>query len=94
MTAIILYLSHVVLFFYLGRKYAKQLIEGLKGDNNKWDAPEIITGLWIVLFPSMVLANLFLDYEISNGILASMDLILAFSLGGRAYLETIKSKKS
>ena len=93
MTAIILYIAHIALFFFLGKKYGNELIEGLKGENNKWDAPEIIIALWIVLFPAMLLSNLFLDYEISTPILASMDLILVFALGGRAYLEKLKKDK-
>ena len=50
MTDIALYIAHVVLFFFLGRKYGADIIEGLQGDNNKFDAPEVITGLWIVAF--------------------------------------------
>lgn len=92
MTAIVLYISHIVFFFFLGKKYGADLIEGLKGSNNKWDAPEIITGLWIIVFIMAFLANLFLDYEISSHQWYSMDLILITALGGRAGLEYLKKR--
>lgn len=92
MTPIVLYLSHIVLFFFLARKYGKEIIEGLKGDNGKWDAPEIITGLWIVLFPAILLANLFLDFDVSNNLWISMDVILLVSLGIREVKEFNRKK--
>jgi hypothetical protein len=39
MIAIIIYIAHVVLFFFLGRLYGKDIIKGLKGENNEISIP-------------------------------------------------------
>ena len=93
MIAIIIYIAHVVLFFYLGSLYGKDIIKGLKGENNEWDAPELIVALWVLFFIIVLLANLFLDFEVSSNLWYSMDLILISALGGRGLLEYINKKK-
>jgi len=93
MIAIIIYIAHVVLFFFLGRLYGKDIIKGLKGENNEWDAPELIVALWVLVFIIVMLANLFLDFEVSSHLWYSMDLILISALGGRGLLEYINKKK-
>lgn len=93
MIAIIIYIAHVVLFFFLGSLYGKDIIKGLKGKNNEWDAPEVIVALWVLVFIIVMLANLFLDFEVSSHLWYSMDLILISALGGRGLLEYINKKK-
>lgn len=43
--------------------YAKEFQTGLKGENNRWEAPEIAFYLWLRLFPHVVMAVLFLEYN-------------------------------
>ena len=93
MTAIILYISHVAFLCWIANKYGRDLIDGLKGENNKWDVPEIIIGLWLILFIMILLANLFLDFEVSNSIWVSMESTLLFALSGKIGLAHQKKNK-
>jgi hypothetical protein len=92
MTGIILYIAHAVLFFFLGRKYGKELIDGLKGDNGKWEAPEVIIAVCILLLIIVALANLFLNFDVTAQLWGSIDFILLVSLGVHGAIKHKKTK--
>lgn len=81
------------MFYFIVREKGKDIWEGIVGENKKLDIPELIAFCAIILFIIGFLANLFLDYEVMLHIWASVDFIIASSIGGRMYLEKIKSSR-
>lgn len=72
---------------------AKSWIKGLKGDNGRWEPPEIVVSLWIMLFPRMILASGFLKMTFPTEAWYFMAAVLLFVLLGRERLEKIISSK-
>jgi hypothetical protein len=76
------------MFAYLGfeaHKRKTDLWDAIKGPDKKLQLAEVVMALWIVLFPIMVLSNLFLGLEPSPQIVFSMDIILAVILGVKKF---------
>jgi hypothetical protein len=57
---IILYCCGTFTMEFVQIYYAKEFQAGLKGENMRWEAPEIAFYLWLRLFPHVVMAVLFL----------------------------------
>lgn len=56
---------------------------GLHGTNGLFEAPEIVTYIWVWLFPQVILAVLFLKYEPQEWFWLFMGICLLFALAGR-----------
>lgn len=91
---LILFALSLLYLIWFSIKHGKGVLEGLKGRNGKWDPPEVVVLLWVILFPIMVLADVFLHYEASDNVWYSMDLILLFALSGRVALDWIGIKEN
>lgn len=74
-------------------KQGKGIVEGLKGDNGKWDPPEVVIAVWLFLFPTTVLADVFLQFVASDKVWYGLDLILFFALAGRIGLDYVHKNK-
>lgn len=78
---------------YLHLKHGKGFLEGFKGENKKWDTPEVIVFIWLELWVAAVLADIFLGLVASDKVWYGFDLILLFVLGFKAYITKHASKK-
>jgi hypothetical protein len=81
-----------LLAFILFYKKHPESFHDLKGEDDKWQAPELVIASWLLLFPSASLADIFMGLHASVHFWYSMDLILLFALGGRAALNLTKNK--
>lgn len=81
-------LMMVVMLTYLAiqaHQHKTDLWSAIEGEDGKLQLPEVVMALWVVLFPVIVLANLFLDRHPDPAIMISMDVILAIILGVKQY---------
>lgn len=69
--------------FFLSRKYKKEIWDGIKGNNGKLEAPEMIILISMLLYPVIILADVFLGLHASDGVFWSIDSIILFALTGR-----------
>jgi hypothetical protein len=90
----ILMIGTIMVLSVFSNKHGKTIIQELKGDNNKWDAPELAIVIWLILFPVMIIADVFIQYHASQSAWYSMDLILLFILAGKVGLEHVRKPKS
>lgn len=72
----------------------KQFIEGLKGKNKQFEAPEIILYIFCWLFPHMIMADQFLQFHLSIEGWYFMGILLLFGLTGRWGLEWLNSMRT
>jgi drug/metabolite transporter (DMT)-like permease len=89
------YLTQIIayfLFFVLILTYAlftywnkKAFAKGIKGENKKYDTPEIVVIYWLIGFPFLLAGDFFLNFEGSSYLWGSMDIILLSALGVSAY---------
>jgi|SRR5690606_9160914 len=85
----------IVLFFiYLVKINGKDFYEAIKGTDGKLQIPEIVTIVWLILFITIVLSEVFLEKTIQDNIWYSMDVIMLFILGGKATLQYVDKNKS
>ena len=80
-------------YTWIAIKNGKGIVKGLKGENHKWDIPEIVVFFWIPLFIGVVLVDVFFDKHASSQVWGVIDSILLFALTGRVFLENQKRKK-
>ena len=79
--AYLLFALIVASFVFLTIKKGNDIWEGIKGENGKLDANELIVVVWCILFIGVVLGDLFFNLVVSGGVWASFDLILIATLG-------------
>lgn len=75
--------SIVGYMFYLSRRHRWEIWEGIKGSDGKLEAPEMIILISMILYPIVVLADVFLGLHASDGVFWSLDSIILFALTGR-----------
>jgi hypothetical protein len=63
--------------------------KGLEGANGLWEAPEIVTYLWLWMFPQSILAVLFLELTPPDMFWYFMLGCLLFALAGRTGIEML-----
>ena len=80
---VLFYLISSIVMMILMVRNNKEFMRGLKGNNNLFEAPEIVTYIWVWLFPQIILAVLFLRYEPQDWFWLFMGVCLLFSLAGR-----------
>ncbi len=69
--------------------HRKSFRRGLEGHNGMWEAPEIVTYLWIWMFPQSILAVLFLELSPPDMFWYFMLFCLLFALAGRSGIEML-----
>jgi Na+/melibiose symporter-like transporter len=77
-----------IMLLYLGYEaHVKKvdLWDAIKGPDGKLQLPEVVMALWVVLFPVIVLSNLFLGTHPDPAVMFSMDIILAIILGVKKF---------
>ena len=84
----VLMLAILILFFGIGRKHGKDIVQDYKGSNKIWEAIETLILVHLILFPIMILSDVFLQLHASSYAWASMDFILFSILGFKTYTET------
>lgn len=85
--------SALVWLYILLRKEGHKVLEHLKGDDGKWQIIELSGMMWLIIMPCMVVADL-LGAHLSIVVWGAMDTVYLINIGGKAYLENIKSRKS
>lgn len=86
--AIISILFYIIVSFRSG----KSITDGLKGDNGKWDPPEVIIFFTITLFVVAVMADIFVNLHASPLVWGSIDFIIVGTLGYKAH-KNVQDKK-
>lgn len=71
---------------YISKKYKKDLWDAVKGDNGRLEIPEMIIAISMILYPVIVLSDVFLGLHASEGVFWSLDAIILFGLTGRVAL--------
>lgn len=61
----------------------KEIWEGIKGEDGVLQIPEYIIRIWIKLYPPVILADLFLDFDLSANGWWSMNIIMLLALVGK-----------
>lgn len=91
---IVLFFLLAVIYAYIAWKNRKGFISGLKGENGKWEIPEIVVLVWLPTFFGIVICDaLFgLSPSKSDWVYKSLDMVLLFALSGRVWVETVKNK--
>lgn len=72
--------------FYLSRRHKTDIWDGIKGENGKLEPPEMIILISLILYPVIVLSDLFLGLHASEGVFWSLDGIILFALTGRVVM--------
>lgn len=85
----ILYIIGSISVLYLEVKYRKEWAIGLKGENGRWEAPEIVIRFWLLLFPHFIMSSGFLQIKWPTEAWYFMAAVLLFVLLGRERLEKI-----
>ncbi len=71
----------------------RSIMHAIKGSDGKLDLVDLVTAIWLVLFPTIVLTNIFLDLHVEREVWISMDAIMFFLLGKKGYVEGKKLMK-
>lgn len=71
----------------------KEFIRGLKGDNGRFDSPEIVIYLFIWIFPHFLMADAWLSLKLSTEGYLFLTAMLLFTLTGRWGLEWLLKLK-
>jgi hypothetical protein len=73
----------LIYMLYISRRHRKEIWEGIKGKDHVLEAPEIIILIVMLLYPIVVLADVFLGLHASEGVFWSIDAIIFFALTGK-----------
>jgi hypothetical protein len=92
--ALVLYFFGITYYIYLHFKHDKEIVRGLKGDNQSWEAPEVVIYFWIQSFPFILFGDAFLGLHLSDGMMVVFTLILLFAIMGRAGVELVLAWKA
>jgi hypothetical protein len=78
--------------FIFWQDQKKDLIEGFKGDNGKWEAEEVVPLCWFLLTPVIMFCVLVLGLKMSSYAWAAYDTIGVIAFGAKVYLNTHQKK--
>lgn len=87
----ILYIIGSISVLYLEFRHRQDWAIGLKGDNGKWEAPEIVIRIWILIFPHFIMSSGFLQIKWPTEAWYFMIAVLGFVLLGRERLNQLIS---
>ena len=73
--------------FYLSVRHGRDIMKGLKGANNRWDAPEIIILIFLPLSVSAVLSDIYLGFHPAPATWLFISSGLGIGSGARAWAE-------
>lgn len=84
-----------VLFYllYISVRKKKDIWEGIKGKDGVLELPEIIITICMILYPVIVLADVFLDLHATEAVFWSLDAIILFALTGRVAMDKFRQEK-
>jgi hypothetical protein len=71
---------------YLSFKHKSEFWEAIRGSDGKLEVPELIIAICMIIYPNVILADIFLGLHASDGIFWSLDGIIFFALTGRVFL--------
>lgn len=74
--------------------FKEQVVDGLKGENKKWEAPEWIVYLASWIFPHMLMSSGFLEMKFPIEAWLFMGALVLFGLTGRWGLEWLLAVKN
>ena len=80
-------ISYLILFSVIEGKEIKQ---GFKGKDGLWQFIEVAAYIWIIIFSTASLADIFLGFHSSTNFWASMDAIFLTITGGKVGLEYLR----
>jgi hypothetical protein len=78
---------------YISRRYRKEIWEGIKGTDQKLEISEIVILIVMLLYPIVVLADVFLGLHASEGVFWSIDAIIFFALTGKVAMNKFGNKE-
>lgn len=90
----VVYSAGAITFTWLQIYFRAEVIRGLKGPNKEWESPEWIVYLFSWLFPHVIMADQFLDMELSTEGWFFMMALLLFGIAGRFGLEWLLAMKT
>jgi len=85
--------SVLLYLLYISIKKKKDLWEGIKGKDGVLELPEIIITICMILYPVIVLADVFLDLHATEAVFWSLDAIILFALTGRVAMDKFRQEK-
>jgi hypothetical protein len=91
---VVLFLLSTVIMLALQLYHLRQWTHGLKGDNDRWEGPEILLYILIWMFPPMIFAEIFLQMKLSETVWWIYLGLTAFCLVGRWGLEWLLAFKT
>lgn len=80
---VLFYIINTAMMILVIARNKESFKKGLEGDNGLWEAPEIVTYIWLWMFPQSINAVLFLDLHPPDMFWYFMLLCLFFALAGR-----------
>jgi hypothetical protein len=91
---LLLYICGAITITWVQLHFKNQVVEGLKGENGKWEAPEWLVYISAWIFPHMIMANGFLGMSFSLEAWLLIGSLTMFGLTGRWGLEWLYSMKT
>lgn len=88
---IVMYVCGSITMTWIQIYHKKDVVEGLKGDNGKWESPEWLVYLASWLFPQMIMASGFMKFTFPIEAWLFMGGLVLFGLTGRWGLEWLLS---
>ena len=80
----------ITLLFFKG----KTLWKAVQGDDNQLQSVELVTLIWLILYPFCVLGSVFLEIDVDSEIWDSLNFIMAGSVLGKVSKEGFKKIKN
>ncbi len=82
MFGLILFLLHIVI------RHRKEFWNGIKGKDGRLELPEMISFLVMIIYMSVVIADVFIGLKPSESVFWSLNTILLYTLTGRIFMNT------
>lgn len=77
----------IIFLLYLANRHGGSMMHGLKGHNNRWDAPEIMIAFFLPIGIIMLVVDIFLGLHPSAEAWLFVGSGLGIGSGSRAYVE-------
>lgn len=90
----LLYAAGATTFTAIQIYFRSEIVRGLKGKNGEWESPEWTVYLFCWLFPHVIMADQFLNMELSTEGWFFMAALLLFAIAGRFGLEWLLALKT
>ncbi len=80
MVGLILFLLHIVV------RHRAEFWKGIKGKDGRLELPEMISFLIMIIYMSVVIANVFIGLQPSESVFWSLNTVLLYTLTGRIFM--------